>query len=80
MLVKGTITTSMTTTADELTSDGVYMCTGVTTERKFPYANGLLLVFTRTTQHVFQIYYPHPGTSKPYVRMHWDSWSNWLQL
>ena len=80
MFVKGYIRTTDTTTADEITTDGVYMCTGVTTARKFPTANGLMLVFAYNANLVFQIYYPYPGTSKPYVRMHWDSWSNWLQL
>jgi len=80
MLVKINIRTTDTTTADDIMADGVYMCTGVTTERKFPTANGLMLVFAYNANLVFQIYYPHPGTSKPYVRMHWDNWSNWLQL
>jgi len=80
MLVKINIRITDTTTADEIIADGVYMCTGVTTERKFPTANGLMLVFAYNANLVFQIYYPHPGTSKPYVRMHWDNWSNWLQL
>lgn len=80
MLVKAYIRTTDTTTADEIIADGVYMCTGVTTARKFPTSNGIMLVFAYNTNVMFQLYIPHPGTSKPYVRMHWDNWSDWMQL
>lgn len=77
LLKKQYISSSNGIDANDVTSDGVYMCTGVTTDRHFPYANGILIVLTYNTSKVVQVYYPHPGTTNPYIRMYWDDWSAW---